>query len=124
MPKRVMIINDSGSVRKVLMSVLQDAGFEVLESEDGQDAIEKLAEWTPDLILCDIFMPRMNGIKFVEEFRKEPSNRKIPVLMLTTEDREDRKLELMEAGANGWITKPFRPDQLLAVISKILSKNA
>jgi two-component system chemotaxis response regulator CheY len=120
MSKKIMVIDDSISVRKLLVNILNHDGYETLEGVDGQDAIQKLSNKTVDLILCDIYMPNMDGLAFVEEFKSIPENQTIPVVMLTTEDTEEKKIIGMEAGANAWITKPFNPEQLLNLVGRLI----
>jgi two-component system chemotaxis response regulator CheY len=92
----------------------------VVSAIDGQDALEKAKEQKFDLVLTDVNMPLMDGITLTRELRALPAYRFVPILMLTTEAGQERKLEGKAAGATGWIVKPFNPDQLIAVVKKVL----
>jgi two-component system chemotaxis response regulator CheY len=119
--KKVMIVDDSRTVRQQVAAALVPAGFEVLEAEDGLDAIERM-KVTPDLLLifCDINMPRMNGLEMLGAV-KESGSRSLPIVMLTTEGRTDIIEKAKRAGAKGWLVKPFKPEQLVAVARKLTS---
>jgi len=110
-------------MRRLVRFTLTEAGFEVLEGNDGQDALDKLTA-TPggkvDIIITDLNMPVMDGLTFIKQVRSRASGRFTPILMLTTESQESRKAEGKAAGATGWIVKPFHPQQLLTVIGKVL----
>ena len=86
----------------------------------GQDALDRAKEQKFDLVLTDVNMPLMDGISLTRELRALPAYRFVPILMLTTEAGQERKLEGKAAGATGWIVKPFNPDQLIAVVKKVL----
>jgi two-component system chemotaxis response regulator CheY len=116
----VMLIDDSATVRHQAHKALTEAGFEVLEAHDGVDAFEKLEASTShiSLILCDVNMPRMNGIEFVEALAKR-GGAKPPVLMLTTEGHPELIQRAKSSGARGWMIKPFKPELLVAAAKKI-----
>ena len=97
-----------------------NAGHTVVSAIDGQDALDRAKEQKFDLVLTDVNMPLMDGITLTRELRALPAYRFVPILMLTTEAGQDRKLEGKAAGATGWIVKPFNPDQLIAVVKKVL----
>ena len=99
---------------------LKSAGHEVVEAEDGQDALNKAKDDQFDLIVADVNMPVMDGITFIKNLRTEANYKFTPMLILTTESANDKKAEGKAAGATGWIVKPFNPEQLLSVISKVL----
>lgn len=123
MPKMVLIVDDSSSMRQMVSFALKGAGFQVIEGGDGQDALDKLAGapgGKVDLIITDLNMPVMDGLTFIKKARTLPACRFTPILMLTTENGDNRKAEGKEAGATGWIVKPFHPAQLLKVIEKVL----
>ena len=111
MSKRVMTVDDSATVRQVLHMTLEGAGYEVLQAVDGVDALAKLA--------TDLNMPNMDGIALIKEVRKNAGNRFMPIIMLTTESQPEKKQEGKSAGASGWIVKPFKPEQLLAVVRMV-----
>lgn len=122
MRKRILIVDDSPSVRQVQRHVLSGAGYEVLEAVDGADALARLAGVTAHLVLTDVNMPNLDGIGLLRTLRASPATRLIPILMVTTESDEARKQEGKAAGATGWIVKPFTPDQLLAVVRRVLGE--
>jgi two-component system chemotaxis response regulator CheY len=120
MARRVLIVDDSLMVRQMVALTLEEAGFEVVQAEHGQDAISKLAGNTLDLIVTDLNMPVMDGISFIGQARQMKEGRFVPILMLTTESQPEMKLKGKAAGATGWIVKPFDPPKLLAVITKVI----
>lgn len=120
MAKRIMTVDDSPSVRQMVSFTLQNAGYEVVESEDGQEALIKLDNGPVDMVITDLNMPNMDGIELIREVRKNPRLRFIPIIMLTSESQESKKQEGKTAGATGWIVKPFKPEQLLAVVKRVL----
>ena len=121
MPKRIMVIDDSASLRQVVAIALRSAGYEVVEAVDGVDALRKLDGARMHLMICDVNMPNMDGITFVRELKKRPEYCFVPVLMLTTESRESRKREGQLAGAKAWVVKPFRPEQILDAVSRLVA---
>lgn len=120
MPKRIMIIDDSASLRQVVSIALEDAGYEVVEAENGKSALALLKEDKVNLVICDVNMPVMDGITFVKKVKEIPNYRFLPIIMLTTESSENRKLEGQEAGAKAWVVKPFKPEQMLEAVSKLI----
>ena len=120
MSKVIMTVDDSNSIRQMVGFTLKRAGFEVVEAVDGNDAISQLNTTTIDMMITDLNMPNMDGIELIKEVRTKPQYKFIPIVMLTTESQEDKKLAGKAAGATGWIVKPFKPDQLLSVIKKVL----
>lgn len=121
MAKTVMIVDDSASMRNVVATTLKGAGYDVLEGEDGKDALAKLTGQKVHLIVSDVNMPNMDGFAFVTEVKKLPAYRFTPVIMLTTEIAESKKEKGKEAGAKAWITKPFKPEQLLSAVAKLIA---
>jgi two-component system, chemotaxis family, chemotaxis protein CheY len=120
MGSRILIADDSTSIRQMLTFVLEDAGFEVSAAEDGQDALDRVETFQPQLVITDLNMPRIDGISLVKSLRAHPAFRFTPILVLTTEGQDRSKQAGREAGATGWLVKPFRPEQLLNVIKKVL----
>jgi two-component system chemotaxis response regulator CheY len=120
MPRRILIVDDSASVRQVQQVVLTGAGYEVVAAVDGMDGLAKLAAQPFHLVLTDLNMPNLDGVAFIRAIRAHPAHRLIPVVMVTTESQEARKQEGRTAGATGWIVKPFTPDQLVAVVRRVL----
>lgn len=119
MSKTVLTVDDSASVRQMVSITLASAGYRVIEAVDGADGYAKATSNTIDAVLTDLNMPEMNGIEFIRKYRADPSSRGVPIVFLTTESDDELKRQAKEAGATGWIVKPFRQDQLLAVIRKV-----
>jgi two-component system chemotaxis response regulator CheY len=119
MAKRVMAVDDSATVRQVLQMTLEGAGYEVIEAVDGRDALNKLGDASIDMMVTDLNMPNMDGIDLIKNVRRNPGCRFMPIIMLTTESQPEKKQEGKAAGASGWIVKPFKPEQLLAVVRMI-----
>ncbi len=117
----VLTVDDSASMREMVVFTLKSAGFDVTEAEDGVDALEKAQGKQFNLVLADVNMPRMDGIQLIRSLRELPDYKYTPMLMLTTESTADRKAEGKAAGATGWLVKPFDPDQLVATIKRVLS---
>lgn len=120
MNRTILTVDDSASIRMMVSFTLKEKGYRVIEAMDGIDGIDKLRDESVDMVITDLNMPKMDGIGMIREIRQNPGFRFIPIIMLTTESQEDRKIEARAAGATGWITKPFRPEQLLAVVRKVL----
>ena len=120
MTRTALIVDDSSSIRAMLAFTLQRAGFAVVQADDGQSALALLDGRKLDLVITDLNMPRMDGMALIRHIRTQPSYRFVPTLMLTTVSAEDRKAEGKKTGATGWLVKPFDPDQLMAVIAKIV----
>jgi two-component system, chemotaxis family, chemotaxis protein CheY len=118
--KLIMVIDDSASLREVVGISLRTAGYEVIEACDGRDALGKLNDRKVQLMICDVNMPVMDGISFVKEVKQLPRHRYVPIIMLTTESRESRKVEGQLAGAKAWVVKPFRPEQMLRAVAKLI----
>lgn len=120
MAKTILVVDDSSSVRQVVGIALKGAGYEVMEACDGKDALAKLTGQKVHLIISDVNMPNMDGISFVKEVKKLPAYRFTPIIMLTTESQEAKKLEGQAAGAKAWVVKPFQPAQMLSAVSKLI----
>lgn len=116
----ILAVDDSVSMRQLVSATLADAGFEVIQAVDGEDALTKAKTATVDLVLTDVNMPKMDGIELIRQLRAQPSYKFTPMLMLTTESAGDKKAEGKAAGATGWIVKPFDPEQLIATIKKVI----
>jgi two-component system chemotaxis response regulator CheY len=115
-----MTVDDSPTVRQMVGLTLRDAGYEVVEAVDGVDALRRLEQESVHMLITDLNMPRMDGVGLIRAVREDPANRFIPIIMLTTESHEQKKLEGKAAGASGWIVKPFKPEQLLGVVRMVL----
>jgi len=120
MAKVIMTVDDSPSITKVVTMTLKGAGYEVLEAGDGKQALAKLKTTPAHMLITDLNMPNMDGITLIREVRKDERYKWIPIIMLTTESQDSKKQEGKAAGASGWIVKPFTPEQLLAVVRKVL----
>lgn len=116
----ILAVDDSTSMRQMVAFTLKGAGHEVTEAADGQEALNIAKAKKFDLVITDVNMPKMDGIKLTRELRSLPQFKFTPILTLTTESSADKKQAGKEAGATGWIVKPFNPDQLLATIKKVL----
>jgi two-component system chemotaxis response regulator CheY len=120
MPKVIMTADDSASVRQMVSFTLKQNGYDVVEAVDGNDALAKLSGQKVDMLITDLNMPNMNGIDLIKGVRAGGLNKFIPIIMLTTESQDSKKGEGKAAGATGWIVKPFKPEQLIAVVKKVL----
>ena len=120
--KRIRSADDSASVRQMVQFTLEAAGYEVLAANDGKEALERLKTTTVDLIITDLNMPNMTGLELIKHARALPAYKFVPIVMLTTESEEGVKAQGRAAGATGWIVKPFKQDQLLAVVKKLVSQ--
>ena len=116
----ILAVDDSASLRQMVVFTLKQAGHQVIEASNGQDALQKAKGSRIDLVLSDVNMPLMDGLTLVRELRKLPAMKFTPILMLTTESSAEKKQEGKAAGATGWIVKPFSPDQLLATVKRVL----
>jgi two-component system chemotaxis response regulator CheY len=120
MAKLIMTADDSASVRQMVSFTLKQSGYDVVEAVDGKDALTKLGTQKVDMLVTDLNMPNLDGIGLIKGVRAGSLNKFIPIVMLTTESQESRKAEGKAAGATGWIVKPFKPEQLVAVVKKVL----
>ncbi len=117
---RILTVDDSAAMRQMVEATLTAAGYEVLQATNGQEALEAAQQESFDLVLTDVNMPHMDGLTLVRRLRGLPAYRHTPVLVLTTEGTDERKHEGRQAGATGWLVKPFNPERLLATIAKVL----
>lgn len=118
MADTVLVVDDSVSMRQMETIILKQAGYEVIEASDGQEALEKLTSGI-SVIVTDFNMPNMNGVEFIHAVRQGSVNKSVPILMLTTESEDNKKQQGKAAGATAWLTKPFEQDQLVKAIRKI-----
>jgi two-component system chemotaxis response regulator CheY len=118
--KRILTVDDSASMRQMALFTLQGAGYTVLQACDGVEALEMARETAVDLVLTDVHMPRMDGITLVRELRTLPAYKFVPMLILTTESSQEKKMEGKAAGATGWLIKPFIPPQLVATVARVI----
>ena len=118
--KTILAVDDSASVRHMVKITLAAAGYQVIEAGDGREGLTQAKGNAVAMILTDLNMPNMNGLEFIRELRKLPLYRGVPIVFLTTESDDGMKQQAKAAGATGWITKPFRQEQLLAAAKKVL----
>lgn len=118
--KTVLIVDDSSVVRMSLNYFLKENDFNVIEAVDGKDGLDKALKEKPDLIISDINMPNMNGIEMIRNLRSQQATKYVPILVLTTESGKDMLEQGKNAGATGWIVKPFTNESLLSTIKKVL----
>ena len=119
MGKTIMTVDDSASVRQMVAFTMKGKGYDVIEAVDGKDALSKL-QGSIDMIITDLNMPNLDGIGLIKAVRANPTYKFVPIIMLTTESQGVKKQEGKAAGATGWIIKPFKPEQLLGVVNKLL----
>jgi two-component system chemotaxis response regulator CheY len=120
MNKKIMVVDDSHSVRQMICFSLKRADFEILEAGNGEDALQKINGSLIDMLITDLDMPKMGGIELIKNIRRISKYRAVPIAILTTESDDSVKQKAKAAGANGWITKPFRPNQLVGVVNRML----
>lgn len=120
MGKVIMTVDDSASVRQMVSFTLKQNGYDVVEAVDGKDGLQKLSGAKIDMIITDLNMPNLDGIGLIKGARSLPTCKFIPIIMLTTESQDSKKAEGKAAGATGWIVKPFKPEQLITVVKKVL----
>ena len=116
----VLTVDDSPSIRQMIKVTLEPAGHNVIEAGDGAQGLAKCQATRPDLVITDLNMPTMNGLELIRALRKLPALTGLPIVFLTTESTDAVKQEAKSAGATGWITKPFKPEQLLSVVAKLV----
>jgi two-component system chemotaxis response regulator CheY len=120
MGKTILTVDDSASIRQMVTFTLKGAGYNVLEAVDGEDGLAKINGAEVHMVITDLNMPKLDGIGLITKIRANPKYKFIPIVMLTTESQAEKKQAGKAAGATGWIVKPFKPDQLLGVVKKVL----
>ncbi len=120
MAKTILIVDDSTSMRQLVKMTLAGAGHQVIEAIDGRDALAKLGGQKVHLVISDLNMPNLDGIGLVKALKARPEYRFTPIVMLTTESEQGKKVEGQAAGARAWIVKPFQPAQLLAAVDRLV----
>lgn len=118
--RRALVIDDSKSIRVMVVYTLKRAGFEVIESDNGADGLKLLDDGPIDLVITDLNMPVMDGITFIRAMRARPDAKSVPALLLTADPIGHQKDDARAAGASGWVIKPFQPDQLMSVVNKLV----
>jgi len=117
----VLTVDDSPSIRQAIKIAMTSAGHEVVEAGDGAEGLAKANSGAFDLIITDLNMPVMDGLTMIRTLRAQPAHAGAPILFLTTESDDAIKAQAKAAGATGWVTKPFQPDQLVRIVSKVLA---
>lgn len=120
MAKTLLIVDDSASMRQMVSFTLKDAGYEVVAANNGKDALSKVEGNGVAMVITDLNMPEMDGIEFIRQMRSKPGYKFLPIVMLTTESQESKKQAGKQAGASGWLVKPFQPEQLIDVVRKFV----
>ncbi len=120
MSKNILIVDDSASMRQLVTFALEDAGYDVVQAVDGEDALSKAGQSRAEMVITDLNMPKLDGIGLIRQLRERSEYKFTPIVMLTTESQDTKKKEGKQAGASGWIVKPFTPDQLIGVVRKFI----
>jgi len=120
MSKTILVVDDSATLRQVVSISLTGAGYNVIEAFDGKDGLDKLSGEKIHLIISDVNMPNMDGLSMVKEIKGMPAYKFTPIIMLTTEAQAEMKQRGKEVGAKAWMVKPFKPDQMLDAVSKLI----
>lgn len=122
MAKRILVVDDSNTARASIEYTLKKGDYDVVTADDGTTGLEIInAQTNIDMVITDLNMPQMDGITFIKNIRAKDAYKYTPILMLTTESQEQKKMEGKAAGASGWLVKPFNPNQLIDVVKKFLS---
>jgi len=119
MGQTVLVVDDSAAMRALLGLALRTAGFDVVEAQDGRDALSKFTDRQVDLIVSDCIMPIMDGMTFVREIKRNPDLRGIPIIMLTTESQKAQIEAGRALGVQAWIVKPFKPENFIAAVRRV-----
>ena len=119
MTLKVLAIDDSKTIRELLRSVMEEAGFDYTSAVDGVDGVERYAEVRPDIVITDINMPNLDGYGVIDAIRKGDIDNQVPILVLTTESGDKLKQRARQTGATGWIVKPFDDVSLVSVIRRV-----
>lgn len=119
----VLVVDDTASIRLLIRTNLEFAGYDVVEAEDGQDCLDQLAalDQLPDVITMDMMMPRMDGITAVRRIRADPALREVIIVMVTTQAQQADINRATHAGADAYVTKPFDPDHLIATVDEAIA---
>jgi two-component system chemotaxis response regulator CheY len=118
--KTILLVDDSDSMRLMIGFTLRTAGYQVVEAVDGEDALKKISAASINMLVTDLNMPKVDGIELIRRVRALPNYKYIPIVMVTTESQEEKKQAGRAAGATGWVVKPFKGEQLVAVARKLL----
>jgi two-component system, chemotaxis family, chemotaxis protein CheY len=118
--KTILSVDDSASMRQMVAFTLESAGYRIVQAEDGEAALAKVAQARPDMVITDLNMPKLDGIGLIKRLRADPKMAGLPIVMLTTESEESKKQAGKAAGATGWIVKPFEQAKMIAVVQKLI----
>lgn len=119
MTKKILAVDDSRTMRQMVVNTLQNAGFEAHEAEDGEAGLKLFGDHAFDLIITDLNIPKMDGLELIQKVRQGTHRPFVPILMLTTEANTQQKERGRAVGATGWIVKPFNPDKLIEIVQKV-----
>jgi DNA-binding NarL/FixJ family response regulator len=122
MPKRLLVVDDEPNLLRAVAACLKAEDYEVSTARSGQEALLQLAESVPDLVVSDIRMPGMDGYKLARQLRSSPRTALVPIVFLTAKDETADRIEGFRAGIDAYLTKPFEPDELIAVVNGILNR--
>jgi DNA-binding NarL/FixJ family response regulator len=122
MLKRLLVVDDEPNLLTAIAAVLRGQGFEVTTARNGKDALLQIAKTLPDLIVSDVRMPVMDGYRLARQLRSAPHTKLIPIVFLTAKDETEDRVEGFRSGVDVYLTKPFEPDELIAVIHNILTR--
>jgi two-component system chemotaxis response regulator CheY len=122
MPKHVMIVDDSSTLRRMIEQSLASSGFEVTSCASGKEAVELARKSSPQVVITDLNMPEIDGLALTRQLRATPQTAKCPILILTTDNSAERKQEARQAGASGWVLKPFQPETLIRAIQTVCQR--
>ncbi|MEO9946961.1 MAG: phosphate regulon transcriptional regulator PhoB [Paraglaciecola sp.] len=122
MAKRILLVEDEAPIRDMLKFVLEQSGYEAIEAEDYDVALEKIIEPYPDLILLDWMLPGGTGVQLAKKLKQHEYARDIPIIMLTARGEEEDKIRGLEAGADDYVTKPFSPKELVARVKAVIRR--
>lgn len=120
MSRKILIVDDSKTVREVLKDTLSDAGYDVCDAAGGKAALNLVGDKDYDLLLADLNMPEMDGFEFIAEVRKIPGRRFLPIVVLSSEDKQKRFVDCVKAGASGFLQKPFDKEQILSILQTVI----
>ena len=125
MAAKILIVDDSSTVRHQVETTLAGAGYDVIEAADGAQGLSAIdAQRDIALVICDLNMPNMNGLEMLVAVKADPRNARLPIVMLTSEAKADLIQQAKRGGAKGWVVKPFKPDQLLGAVRKIIGSSS
>jgi len=117
---RILVVDDSVTLRQMVAYVLREAGYDIAEAANGEDALKIIPDFGPDLVVTDMYMPGIDGICLAEKIRAMPAHKVTPILVLSTDSSQEAKQRGRASGVTGWIAKPFDPGMLQGVVSKVL----